>query len=117
VNMIMAIVLRNKTNQDRYLAASMDVGDWEDENLDVTIDHIQNAYLIIRKDLSIPTIADFEEHKTLHARHKQYMIDKFGEDALIGLDFEGACEHYEPVNIEITQEQYDYSKELAEESA
>jgi hypothetical protein len=114
--MITAIALRNKTNQDRYLAASMDVGDWDDPNLDVTINDIQNAYLIVRKDRAIPTITDFEEHKMLHAKHKQHLIDTFGEDALVGLDFEGACEHYEPINIEITQEQYDYSKELAEET-
>lgn len=30
------MVMRNKTNAERYLASSADVGDWEDENLDYT---------------------------------------------------------------------------------
>lgn len=114
MNKVPVMVLRNKTNPSRYLAASMDVGDWEDENLDVTIKDIQNAYLIVRKDLTVPTIADFEEHRALHAVWKKALIKQYGDDACISLDFEGVCEHYEPVNIEITQEQYDYSRELAE---
>lgn len=35
LKMIPVMVLRNKYNQERYLAACADVGDWEDENLDV----------------------------------------------------------------------------------
>lgn len=114
MNKVPVIVLRNKTNLDRYLASSMDVGDWDDENLDVTVKDIQNAYLIVRKDLAVPTTADFEEHKALHAKFKQMLIEKFGENACISMDFEGVCEAYEPVNIEITKEQYDYAKELME---
>ncbi|SDD27876.1 hypothetical protein SAMN02799630_02855 [Paenibacillus sp. UNCCL117] len=114
MNKVPVMVLRNKSNPDRYLAASMDVGDWDDENLDVTLNDIQNAYMVVRKDLSRPTAADFEEHKALHAKWKQVLIEKYGENACISLDFEGVCEHYEPVNIEITQDQYNYSKDLAE---
>ena len=108
------MVLRNKTNPDRYLASSADVGDWEDENLDVTIENIQNAYIIVRKDLAVPAQADFEEQVNWHAEHKRRMIERFGENAFIGLDFEAVCEHYEPVNIEITQEQYEYALALME---
>lgn len=110
--MIPVMVLRNKTNPERYLAADADVGDWDDENLDVTMAEIQNAYMIIRKDLAVPTAADFEEHKSFQAKWKQMMIEKFGDDAFISLDFDAVCEHYEPINIEITQEQYEYAKEL-----
>ncbi|MFD1776976.1 hypothetical protein ACFSF2_24175, partial [Paenibacillus rhizophilus] len=60
---VTVMVMRNKTNAERYLAANADVGDWEDENLDVTFDNIQNGYMIIRKDKLAPTAEDFEEHK------------------------------------------------------
>lgn len=112
---IPVMVLRNKTNTERFLASSMDVGDWDDANLDVTMDDIQNAYWIVRKDFAIPTVADFEEHKGYHKTFKEHMVEKFGEDAFISMDFEGICEQYEPVNIDITQTQYDYAKRLMED--
>lgn len=71
--MIPVMVMRNKTNPVRYLALNVDVGDWDDENLDVTIQNIQNGYMIVRNDLSVPTITDFEEHKFLHAEHKRLL--------------------------------------------
>lgn len=114
MNNVPVMVLRNKTNAERFLAADIDVGDWDDPNLDVTLKDIQNAYMIIRKDLSVPTEADFEEHKNIHAEHKRVLTEKFGSNTLISLDFEGACEAYEPINIEITQEQYNQAKELME---
>lgn len=113
---IPVMVLKNKTNTERFLASSMEVGDWSDENLDVTMDNIQNAYCIIRKDLTVPMVEDFETHKTYHTKHKEHMIKQFGEDAFISMDFEGICEQYEPVNIEISQTQYEYAKQLMEES-
>ena len=113
-NKVPVIVLRNKTNPERYLASSMEVGDWDDENLDVKMEYIQNAYIIVRKDLAVPTQADFEEQVNWHAEHKRRMIERFGPDAFIGMDFEAVCEHYEPVNIEITQEQYEKAIELME---
>ena len=109
------MVLRNKTNAERYLAAGADVGDWDDENLDVTMNDIQNAYMIVRKDLTDPTPADFEGNKALHAEHKRLMVEKFGKDAFISMDFEAVCEQYEPINIEITPEKFEYAKELMEE--
>jgi hypothetical protein len=114
-NTIPVMVLRNKTNPDRFLATCMEVGDWEDENLDVKLDDIQYAYMIIRNDLAPPTEDDFEGHKALHAEHKRLLVERFGEDAFISLDFEGVCEAYEPVNIGITQEQYAHAKELMDE--
>jgi hypothetical protein len=112
--MIPVIVLRNKANAERYLAANIDVGDWEDENLDVTMKDIKNAYVIVRKDLSDPTMEDFEKHKAWHAALKAKMVEDYGTDAFISMDFDAVCEYYEPVNIEISQEQYDYAKSLME---
>jgi hypothetical protein len=113
--MIPAIALRNKTNSDRYLAANSDVGDWDDENLDVTLDNIQNGYLIIRKDLIAPTMADFEERKEWHQKLKDVLTNMFGPDPFVSLDFEAVCEHYDPVNIEITPEQFEYAKQFMED--
>lgn len=116
MNRVPVMVMRNKMNPDRYLAASADVGDWEDENWDVTLKDIQNAYMIIRKDHAAPTTEDFEEHKKWHAEIKRLLTEKFGRDCFISLDFEAVCKHYEPVNIEITNEQLEYVMELEEES-
>jgi hypothetical protein len=111
---VSVMVMRNKSNAERYLAANADVGDWDDENLDVTIADIQNAYMIVRKDNAVPTTADFEEHKKWHLAVKSYLTEKYGPSRFISLDFEAVCEHYEPVNVEITQEQLQYAQELME---
>ncbi|MFD1136763.1 hypothetical protein [Paenibacillus urinalis] len=109
---VTVMVMRNKTNTDRYLAANADVGDWDDDNLDVTIKDIGNAYMIIRKDLSAPTTKDFEEHKKWHAELKKVLTEKFGPNPFISLDFESVCEHYDPVAVEITREQLEHAQEL-----
>ncbi|SYX87671.1 hypothetical protein [Paenibacillus alvei] len=83
--------------------------------MDVTLKGIQNAYMIIRKDHSAPTTEDFEEHKKWHAELKRVLTEKFGSDPFVSMDFEAVCEHYEPVNIEITNEQLEYAMELMEE--
>lgn len=111
---VSVMVMRNKSNAERYLAANADVGDWDDENLDVTLNDIQNAYMIVRKDKLVPTTADFEEHKKWHEELKRVLTEKWGTDPFISLDFGAVCEHYEPVNVEITQEQLQYAQELME---
>lgn len=114
MNKVPVMVLRNKSNPERYLAASVDVGDWEDENLDVTFKEIENAYIIARKDGVTPTPEDFDEHRELHRKIKEVLSEKFGPDAFISLDFEGACEHYDPVIVHITLEQLEYARKLME---
>lgn len=109
--MIQVVVMRNKQEQDRYLAASMEVGDWSHENLDVTIDDITSAYMIVRDDLQPVTKDDYEKHIAAELEYKRRMIEKYGDSAHISLDFEGALQAYEPVCIEITQEQYEQMKE------
>jgi hypothetical protein len=109
------IVMRNKTNAERYLASSIDVGDWDDENLDVAMEDIQHAYMIVRKDLQPVSQQDYEAHVNAELDHKKQMIERFGDSAFISLDFDDVLAAYEPVNIEITQEQYQIAKELMEE--
>lgn len=60
---IPVIVFKNKSKHGRYLAALMDVGDWNDKDLDVSIDDIENAFMIWRNDLSVPDVSDVDNLK------------------------------------------------------
>lgn len=106
------IAFKNKSKEDRYLAQSMDVGDWEDPDLDVDGKEIENAYMIWRNDLTKPTEQDFESVKAASAAHKKYMLDRFGPDAMVSFDMEEILKIYEPVHLEITQEQYKHALSL-----
>ncbi|WP_445506826.1 hypothetical protein [Niallia sp. 03190] len=108
------IALKNKSKENRYLAANMDVGDWSDPELDVSIDEIGNAFLIWRKDLSKPTEKDIDEVKAASEAYKKFMFEKFGENAIVSFDFEKLLKEYDPVDLEITREQFEQAKEIAE---
>jgi hypothetical protein len=58
MNTIPVIVLKNKLKEDRYLASSIDVGDWEDPDLDVTLNDIESAFIVWRKDFKKPNEED-----------------------------------------------------------
>lgn len=109
---IPVIVLKNKSKENRYLAASMDVGDWDDPDLDVTQDEIQNAFMIWRKDLTKPTEEDLALVKEESEAHKKYMNEKFGKEAVVSYDVEKWLKYYEPVHLEITKEQYEHARNL-----
>ena len=111
---IPVIVLKHKEKESRYLASSMDFGDWEDPDLDVKLDEIECAYMIWREDLSVLDETDVEEVKKFSAFHKQYMIDKFGKDAIVSFDMEEILKVYVPVNIEIPYEKFKLAKSLNE---
>ena len=113
--MVPVIVLKNKTKNNRYLASHMDFGDWKDPDLDVTFDEIECAYMIWREDLSVPDESDVEEVRKFSEIHKKYMIDKFGEDAIVTFDFDEILKVYEPENIEIPYEKFEVAKDLNEE--
>jgi len=111
---IPVIALKNKSKENRFLAANMDVGDWSDPELDVSLDDIENGFLIWRKDLEKPTEEDLENVKEESARHKKYMLEKFGKAAIVSYDVEGWLKHYEPIHLEITEEQFEIAKDNAE---
>jgi hypothetical protein len=111
---IPVIAFANKSKVNRYLAASMDFGDWEDPDLDVKQEEIENAFMIWRNDLTKPTEQDLENLKAESAAHKKNMHDKFGPDAMVSFDMEEILEHYEPLYLEITQEQYEIALSLVE---
>lgn len=109
---IPVIVFKNKSKVDRYLAANMDVGDWDDDALDVSINEIENAFMFWRKDLAKPNEEDIEQLKNDSRAYKKFMIEKFGNDALVSFDVERWLEYYEIVHLEVTREQYEYAREL-----
>ncbi|CDQ41486.1 hypothetical protein [Virgibacillus salexigens] len=108
--MIPAIAFKNKNKIDRYLSNGLDAGDWSDEDLEVAHESLEDAFLIIREDHSVPTDEDVEALIEESKAYKKFMIDKFG-DNLISFDVEKWLEHYEPVLVELTEEQYTASKE------
>lgn len=111
---IPVIALKNKSKENRFLAANMDVGDWDDLELDVALDDIGNAFLIWRKDLEKPTEEDLENVKQGSIQHKKYMIEKYGKDAIVSFDVEEWLKYYEPIHLEITEEQFEIAKYNAE---
>jgi hypothetical protein len=111
---IPVIALKNKSKENRFLAANMDVGDWDDPELDVALDDIENAFLIWKYDLTQPTDEALNVLKEESARHKKYMIDKFGDNAMVSFDVEEWLKYYEPIHLEITEEQLDKAKKNAE---
>ncbi|WP_200411389.1 hypothetical protein [Virgibacillus salexigens] len=104
--MIPAIAFKNKNKIDRYLSNGLDAGDWSDEDLDVAHESLENAFLIVRDGHSMPTDEDVEALLGESKAYKKFMIDKFGDDALISFDVERWFEHYEPVFVKLTEEQY-----------
>lgn len=59
--MIPAIVFEAKDKEKRFLCDGPDCGDWSDERLDVSIEDITDALVIVRKDKSIPDDSDVED--------------------------------------------------------
>ncbi|MBU8598462.1 hypothetical protein KM908_20330 [Alkalihalobacillus clausii] len=111
---IPVIVFKSKSKEDRYLALSPDAGDWSDPDLDVSIEDIERARMIYRDDLTKPDATDVEEWRRLSNGFKKAMRESYGYDAPISFDVELWLKHYEPVNIELTQEQFDAAKEWDE---
>lgn len=109
--MIPVILFRNKNEHDRFLTLGPDFGDWEHENLDVTLDEVENALMIVRFDKQKPTEKDYNKYVEMHLEYKRKMIERYGPNAFISLDFEKVIEHYEPYHYEITEEQYLKAKE------
>ncbi|WP_416149476.1 hypothetical protein ACM26V_00305 [Salipaludibacillus sp. HK11] len=112
--MVPIIVLKNNLKNNRYLPSSMDLGEFEDADLDITIEEIQCAFMIYRKDLLMPDESDIENVRKESEAHKKFMIEKFGKDAIVSFDFEEILKVYEPVNIEISLEKFEASKEMNE---
>ncbi|WP_419893252.1 hypothetical protein [Oceanobacillus kimchii] len=108
--MINAIAFKNKSKEDRFLSNGPDAGDWSDEDLDVKIDSIEDAFLIVREDRSTPNDDDLKNLVMESRMHKKIMKERFGEDAIISFDVDEWFKHYDPVLISITEEELEASK-------
>jgi len=108
------IVLKNRSKEGRYLAESADLGDWGDEDLDVTMDDIENAFIIVRDDYTVPDFTDVENKQQEFAIYKSMLQETFGSNAFISFDFEEALKHYEPINITIPVAAYNEAAERNE---
>ncbi|WP_249645883.1 MULTISPECIES: hypothetical protein [unclassified Lysinibacillus] len=105
------IVLKNRSKEGRYLAESSDLGDWDDVDLDVTMDDIENAFIIVRDDYTEPSSEDVVKKRREFEAYKLMVQETFGSDVYIGLDFEEALKHYDPVNITIPVTAYNEAAE------
>lgn len=111
---IPVIVFKSKSKIDRYLSVSPDAGDWSDPDLDVSIEDIERARMIYRDDLTKPGASDVEDCRRFSNAFKKAMRKIYGYDTPISFDVELWLKHYEPVNIELTQEQFEAAKEWGE---
>lgn len=89
-----AIVFKNRHKEGRYLPESMDLGDPDDDDLDITIDEIENALIVVSDDLTTPDEKDVQK------------VRDFFKSIKFALDFDVVDVHYEPVHVKLTIEQY-----------
>ncbi|WYP24769.1 hypothetical protein NSQ54_10510 [Alkalihalobacillus sp. FSL W8-0930] len=107
------IVFKNKSRDDRYLASSMDEGDCNDENLDISLDNIQSGFMLWRPDLQTPPDqSDVESLRAGSEALKKHVRDRYGSDSAVSFDVENWLKYYDPVNIVVTRDQFDYAKQL-----
>ncbi len=100
------IVFKHKEKEGRYLAADIELADWEDPDGDVDMEGIENAFIIVRQDLKTPSQIDLDEKIAESETFKRMIREKYGEEAFVSFDVKRWLEMYDPVNIEITPEQY-----------
>lgn len=100
------IVLKHKQKEGRYLAADIDVADFSDPDGDVTMDDIQDAFIIVRNDRQKPGQLEIDEVIAHSEAHKTYMHEKFGDRASVSYDVAKWLETYEPVNIDMPVDKF-----------
>ncbi|TWJ42204.1 hypothetical protein [Bacillus licheniformis] len=89
---IPAIAFKAKYKENRYLSDGPDCGDWSDPNGDVK--DLEDAFCIIKVNLESPSVADVE------------MIYNLFDALKFGPSSTEIKAHYEPVYVELTQQQF-----------
>lgn len=112
IQSVPVIVLKNKKKEGRYLAADIDVADFSDPDGDVTMDDIQDAFIIFRNDRQKPGAADVEEVRLLSEAHKRGMLKKYGDKAVVSYDVTEWLKTYEPVNVEMPVDKFNLACEI-----
>ncbi|UGO49462.1 hypothetical protein P9C73_gp46 [Bacillus Phage vB_BanS_McSteamy] len=97
---IPTIAFKAKNKEDRYLCDGPDCGDWSDEYLDTQ--EVTDALHIIKNDLTKPNEEDIKN------------FYKFIASLPLSNDVEFIKNNYDPVEMEITQEQLEIIRERNE---
>ena len=109
------IVFENRENKGRYLALSMEYGDFGDENLDNAFEDIENCFMLWKKDLTKPDIEEsMKEFKKQSDRTKEIMKERFGDNFFLSIDYDKIIKMYEPKIVTISHEQFEIAKNMEE---
>lgn len=111
ITTIPVIVLKHRNKEGRYLANGIDCTDWSDPDGDVTMEDIENAFIIVRDDRSKPDLTDVQKLRAESAAYKKYMIERYGEDAIVNFDVERWLVDYDPINIDMPVEKFNLACE------
>lgn len=111
ISTVPVIVLKHRGKDGRYLAADIDVADFSDPDGDVTMDDIQDAFIIVRNDRQKPGQPEIDEVIAHSEAHKAYMLEKFGDRASISYDVAKWLETYEPINIDMPVDKFNLACE------
>ncbi|MGE7940653.1 hypothetical protein ACQKNB_01060 [Lysinibacillus xylanilyticus] len=106
ISTIPVIVLKHRNKESCYLAADIEVADFSDPDGDITIDDIQNAFIIVRNDRKKPGQPEIDEVVAHSEAHKNYMHKHYGDKAFISYDVAKWLETYEPVNIDMPVDKF-----------
>lgn len=111
ITTVPVIVLKHKEKEGRYLAASIEVADFSDPDGDITMDDIQDAFIIVRNDRSKPDLTDVENTRIQSEIHKNYIFEEYGSDATVSFDFEKWLKTYDPINIDMPVDEFNLACE------
>jgi len=106
ISTIPVIVLKHRGKEGRYLVADIEVADCNDIDGDVTMDDIQNAFIIVRNDRQKPGQPEIDEVVAHSEAHKAYMRKHYGDKAVISYDVAKWLETYEPVHIDMPVDKF-----------
>ena len=111
ISTVPVIVLKHRIKEGRYLANDIESIDWSDPDGDVTMDDIENAFIIVRDDRTKPDFTDVENTRIQSEVHKSFIYEEYGSDATVSFDFEKWLEDYDPINIDMPVEKFNLACE------
>ncbi|MFP3813754.1 hypothetical protein, partial [Bacillus sp. SIMBA_005] len=68
-------------------------------------------FIIVRDDRSKPDLTDVQKLRAESAAYKKYMIERYGEDAIVNFDVERWLVDYDPINIDMPVEKFNLACE------